>query len=183
MESLKKNGRCGVILPNGPLFATGVSAKIKEKILKEFNLHTIIRLPETVFEPYTTIATNILFFDKTNLPKRFGIIIMKVDERLRGATRAKNPKYTKSNPITYEDFAEIKKWLKKKTTNEHAWKVSVKDIVNFNLDIKNPADKEESMNLTPRELIDDIIAVEAKILKLLQEVKDLIAKEIPKKRK
>jgi len=180
MESLKKNGRCGVILPNGPLFAGGVSAKIKEKILKEFNLHTIIRLPETVFEPYTTIATNILFFDKTKPTKDIWYYQMKVDERLRGATRAKNPKYTKSNPIAYEDFAEIEKWFKNKTANENAWKVSVGDIVDFNLDVKNPSDKEESIDLAPYELIDNIIADETKTMKLLQEVRDLIAKEIPK---
>ena len=180
MESLKKNGRCGVILPNGPLFAGGVAGKIKEVILKNFNLHTIIRLPETVFEPYTTIATNILFFDKTKPTKEIWYYQMKVDERLRGATRAKNPKYTKSNPIMYEDFAEILKWIKKKTPNENAWKVSVKDIADNNLDIKNPNDVEESIDLAPHELIDNIIADEAKTMKLLQEVKDLIKKEIPK---
>ena len=67
MLSLKEKGRCGIILPNGPLFAGGVAAKIKKKLLSEFNLHTIIRLPETVFEPYTTVATNILFFEHENL--------------------------------------------------------------------------------------------------------------------
>ena len=180
MESLKKNGRCGVILPNGPLFAGGVAAKIKEKILKEFNLHTIIRLPETVFEPYTTIATNILFFDRTKPTKEIWYYSMKVDERLRGATRAKNPKYTKSNPIAYEDFAEIQKWLKKKTANENAWKISVDEITDYNLDIKNPNDKDETIDLAPHELIDSIIEDEAKTMKLLEEVKDLIKKEIPK---
>jgi type I restriction enzyme M protein len=180
MESLKKNGRCGVILPNGPLFAGGVAGKIKEEILKKFNLHTIIRLPETVFEPYTTIATNILFFDKTKPTKEIWYYQMNVDERLRGASRAKNPKYTKSNPIAYEDFAEIEKWFKKKTEQENAWKVSVADIKDFNLDVKNPNDVEETVDLAPHELIDNIIADEAKTMKLLQEVKDLIAKEIPK---
>jgi len=180
MESLKKNGRCGVILPNGPLFAGGVAAKIKEVILKKFNLHTIIRLPETTFEPYTTIATNILFFDKSKPTKDIWYYQMKVDERLRGATRAKNPKYTKSNPIAYEDFTEIQKWFKKKIPNENAWKVTVDEISDFNLDVKNPSDKDESIDLAPHELIDNIIADEAKTMKLLQEVKDLIAKEIPK---
>ena len=105
MESLEKNGRCGIILPNGPLFAGGIAAKIKERLLDEFNLHTIIRMPETVFEPYTTIATNILFFDKTKPTKEIWYYQMKVSERLRGVTRAKNPKYTKTTPIAYEDFA------------------------------------------------------------------------------
>ena len=180
MESLKKNGRCGVILPNGPLFAGGVAGKIKEVLLKNFNLHTIIRLPETVFEPYTTIATNVLFFDKTKPTRDIWYYQMKVDERLRGATRAKNPKYTKSNPIMYEDFAEILQWIKKKTPNENAWKVSVKDIVDNNLDIKNPNEVKESIDLAPHELIDNIIEDEAKTMELLQEVRDLIKKEIPK---
>jgi len=180
MESLKKNGRCGVILPNGPLFAGGVAGKIKEQLLKKFNLHTILRLPGTVFEPYTNIATNILFFDKTKPTKDIWYYQMKVDERLRGASRAKNPKYTKSNPIAYEDFAEIEQWFKKKTEQENTWKVKVDDIVDFNLDVRNPKDVEEVMDLAPHELIDNIIEDEAKTMQLLQDVKDLIEKEIPK---
>ncbi|MGI0057673.1 MAG: HsdM family class I SAM-dependent methyltransferase, partial [Nitrosarchaeum sp.] len=180
MNILKKNGRCGIILPNGTLFASGVAGKIKEQLLKEFNLHTIIRLPTTVFEPYTIIATNILFFDKTKPTKEIWYYKMKVNERLRGATRAKNPKYTKSNPIAYEDFTDVLKWFKKKVPNENAWKVLVNDIVDFNLDIQNPKDIEETVDLAPHELIDDIIADEEKTMKLLKEVKELIAKEIPK---
>jgi type I restriction enzyme M protein len=180
MNILKKNGRCGIILPNGPMFAGGVAGKIKEKLLKEFNLHTIVRLPSTVFEPYTTIATNILFFENGKSTKDIWYYQMEVDERLRGATRAKNPKYTKSNPIAYEDFSEILKWMKKKVPNENAWKVSINDIKDFNLDVKNPNDVEETMDLAPHELIDNIIADEEKTMKLLKEVKDLIRKEIPK---
>jgi len=180
MESLKKNGRCGIILPNGPLFAGGIAAKIKEKLLKEFNLHTIIRLPETVFEPYTTISTNILFFDKTKPTNEIWYYQMNVSERLRGVTRAKDPKYTKSNPISYEDFADVLEWVKNKKENKHAWQVSVNDINDYNLDIKNPNDKEETLDLAPHELIDNIVKDEEKTLELLREVKELIKKEIPK---
>jgi len=180
MYSLKEGGRCGIILPNGPLFMGGIAAKIKQKLLEEFNVHTIIRLPETVFEPYTTIATNILFFDKTKPTKDIWFYQMKVDERLRGATRAKNPKYTKTNPIAYDDFAEIEKWFKNKSTNENAWKVSVNDIVDFNFDVRNPSNKEDVIDLAPHELINNIISDEVKTMKLLQEIKDLIYQEIPK---
>ena len=180
MESLKKDGRCGIILPNGPMFAGGVTAKIKQKLLDEFNLHTIIRLPETVFEPYTTIATNILFFDKTKPTKEIWYYQMKVSERLRGASRAKNPKYTKSNPISYDDFEDIVKWSKNRQENQNAWKISVKDIKNYNLDIKNPNDKEDTLDLTPHELIDNILKDEERTLELLREVKKLIKKEVPK---
>jgi type I restriction enzyme M protein len=164
----------------GHLGAGGIAAKIKERLLEEFNLHTIIRMPETVFEPYTTIATNILFFDKTKPTKEIWYYQMKVSERLRGVTRAKNPKYTKTTPIAYEDFAEIEKWFKNKKKNQNAWKVSVDEIKEYNLDVKNPSDKEETTDLAPHELIDNILKDEEKTLKLLQEVKDLIRKEIPK---
>ena len=180
MYSLKDSGKCGIILPNGPMFATGIAGKIKQKLLEEFNLHTIIRLPETIFEPYTTIATNILFFDKKGKTKDIWYYQMKVDERLRGATRAKNPKYTMSNPILYEDFEEIEKWLKNKKENENAWKVSVDDLKDYNLDLKNPSDVDEIINLSPHELIDSILKDEEKTMKLLQDVQDLIKKEIPK---
>ena len=180
MARLKEGGKCALILPNGTLFATGMAGKIKEKLLEECNLHTIIRLPETVFTPYTTIATNILFFDKTEPTKDIWYYQMKVDERLRGVTRAKNPKYTMSNPILYEDFEEIEEWLKDKKENENAWKVSVDDLKEYNLDLKNPSDVEETIDLSPHELIDSILKDEEKTLKLLREVQDMIKKEIPK---
>ena len=110
MYSLKDNGKCAIILPDGsPLATAGIPAKIRKKLIEEFNLHTIIRLPKTIFEPYTTIATNILFFDKKGKTKDIWYYQMNVDERLRGATRAKNPKYTMTNPVLYEDFEEIEK--------------------------------------------------------------------------
>ena len=180
MNILKKNGRCGIILPNGPMFAGGIAGKIKEKLLKEFNLHTVIRLPSTVFEPYTTIATNILFFEKGKPTKDIWFYQMNVAERLRGATRAKNPKYTKSNPIAYEDFEDVLKWIKNKKPNENAWKISVKEIKDFNLDITNPNYVEKTFDLVPHELIDRLIVDEEKTMKLLKEVKELIKKEIPK---
>ena len=180
MYSLKERGRCGIILPDGPMFAGGVTAKIKKKLLEEFNLHTIIRMPKTVFEPYTPIATNILFFDKTGPTKEIWYYQMKVHERLRGVTRAKNPKYTKSNPIAYEDFSDVEKWLKKKTKNDNAWKVDIKDILDYNLDSNNPSDVYESVVLPPDELIDSFINLRKEMIKAFEDVKDIISKEIPK---
>ena len=112
MTSLKEDGRCALILPDGPLFAGGVAAKIKQKLLEEFNLHTIVRLPKSVFEPYTSVATNILFFDKSGTTKYIWYYAMKVSDRVK--SKAKEPKYSKTKPIEYEDFAEVEKWFKKK---------------------------------------------------------------------
>jgi type I restriction enzyme M protein len=171
MEALKKNGRCGIILPNGPLFANGIAGKIKEKLLQEFNLHTIIRLPDSVFAPYTGIATNILFFDNTGPTKEIWYYQMKKRQGLKA--------YSKTKPIQYEDFADVLKWSENKKKNQNAWKVSVKEIKDYNLDIKNPNDKEETLELAPHELIENILKDEEKTLELLREVKELIKREIP----
>jgi len=178
MESLKDQGRASMIVPNGVLFATGVGMKIKEKLLKDFNLHTIVRLPETVFEPFTNIATNILFFDKTGPTKEICYYQMKVPERVK--SKAKNPKYSKTRPPIFEDFTDILKWIQTKKENPNAWCVKVEDIKDFNLDIRNPNDKEEIIDLSPHELIKQILDNERKTLDLLQDVEKLIQKEIPK---
>lgn len=170
--SLKEKGRCGIILPNGPLFAGGVAAKIKQKLLEECNLHTIIRLPNSVFSPYTGIATNILFFEKGKPTKEIWYYQMKLKEGIKA--------YNKTNPMTYEDFSEIIQWSKNKQENQKAWKIKIEDIKDYNLDVKNPNDVEETLNLSPHELIDTILKDEEKTLQLLKEVKELIRKEIPK---
>lgn len=172
MYSLREKGRCGIILPNGPLFAGGVAAKIKQKLLEECNLHTIIRLPNSVFSPYTGIATNILFFEKGKSTKEIRYYQMKLKEGIKA--------YNKTNPMKYEDFSEVIKWSKKKEDGPNSWTVKIDDIKEYNLDSKNPNDVEEVNNLSPHELIDQILKDEKKTLELLQEVKDLINKEIPK---
>ena len=172
MYSLKDKGRCGIILPNGPLFAGGIAAKIKRKLLEEFNLHTIVRLPNSVFAPYTGIATNILFFDKKGKTKEIKYYQMKLREGIKA--------YNKTNPMVSDDFKDVEIWFKKKPGSPNSWTVKVEDIQELNLDIKNPNDVEETLDLTPHELIDQIMKDEKKTLELLQEVKDLIDKEIPK---
>lgn len=172
MYTLKQNGRCGIILPNGPLFAGGIAAKIKEKLLTEFNLHTIIRLPKSVFSPYAGIATNILFFDKKGKTREIFYYQMKLRENIKA--------YNKTTPMSYDDFSEVIKWMKTRKENGNAWKVKVEDIKEFNLEIKNPNDVEVTQNLSPHELIDTILKDEKKTIELLQEVKKLIDKEIPK---
>jgi len=172
MYSLKSKGRCAIILPNGPLFAGGIAAKIKQKLLEEFNLHTIVRMPNSVFAPYTGIATNILFFEKSGKTKEIWYYQMKLREGLKA--------YNKTNPMSYEDFSETNKWWKNRKENGNAWKVKVEDIKDYNLDIKNPSDLEETLDLSPHELIDTILKDEEKTLQLLKEVKELIQKETPK---
>jgi len=178
MLTLKDNGRAVMIVPNGLLFGTGVANKIKEKLLKEFNLHTIVRLAETTFAPLSDVEMNVLFFDKSGTTKEICYYQMKVSQRVKG--RGKNPKYGKTKPPEFEDFSEVLEWIKSKNETPNAWCVKVEDIKDFNLDIKNPNEKEETVDLSPHELISQIITDEKKTLKLLEDVKKLIDKEIPK---
>ncbi len=132
MRVLKPGGRAGLVLPDGTLFGEGVKTRIKEKLLTECNLHTIVRLPNGVFNPYTGIRTNLLFFDKGQPTKE----VWYYEHPYPPGAKS----YNKTKPIHIEEFEPEKKWWKKRQENEHAWRVSIEDIVanNYNLDIKNP---------------------------------------------
>lgn len=141
---LAHDGRAGVVLPEGFLFSTeGAKRAIKEKLLDECNLHTIVRLPEGVFAPYTDIKTNLLFFDKTGSTKE----IWYYEHQLPIGYK----KYTKTKPIKKIEFNAELKWWQNRVENECAWKVSIEDIKenNYNLNFKNPNAKivEEHMEL------------------------------------
>ena len=132
MELLKDGGRAAIVLPDGTLFGEGVKTKIKKKMLEECNLHTIVRLPKSVFAPYTDIATNILFLTNGEPTKD----IWYFEHRLPKGSKG----YNKTNPMKLTEFDIVKEWWTDRVENEQAWKVSVAEIVenNFNLDIKNP---------------------------------------------
>lgn len=102
MYRLKQDGRVGVILPDGFLFGNGVKNKLKKKLLEEFNLHTIIRLPHSVFAPYTGIHTNILFFDKTKQTEDTWFY------RLNMPDGYKN--FSKTKPMKSEHFNPVREW-------------------------------------------------------------------------
>ncbi|MCA3014813.1 MAG: SAM-dependent DNA methyltransferase [Myxococcaceae bacterium] len=129
---LKPGGRAGIVLPDGTLFGEGVKTRIKERLLEEANLHTIVRLPKGVFNPYTGIKTNLLFFTKGEPTKEVWFYEHPYPEG------AKN--YSKTKPLRIEEFAPEKKWWNKRKENEQAWRVSIEDIKarGYNLDIKNP---------------------------------------------
>lgn len=130
-------GRAAVVLPDGFLFGEGVKTTIKRELLTEFNLHTIVRLPKGVFAPYTTIATNLLFFEKGQATKDIWFFEHPYPDGYKS--------YSRSKPLTIQEFDLEKKWWggasrKGRKATEHAWKVSAADIAarNYNLDCKNP---------------------------------------------
>lgn len=130
-------GRAAVVLPDGFLFGEGVKTTLKRELLEDFNLHTIVRLPKGVFAPYTSIATNILFFEKGGPTKDVWFF--------EHPYPAGYKSYSRSKPLTIEEFDLEKSWWggpqrKGRKTTEHAWKTSAKDLAarNYNLDCKNP---------------------------------------------
>ena len=169
MKMLKPNGRAGVVLPDGSLFGEGVKTRIKEELLQECNLHTIVRLPNGVFNPYTGIKTNLLFFTKGAPTKEIWYYEHPLPKGIKN--------YSRSNPITIEEFLPEKEWWNNRIKNEHSWKVSIDDIknANYNLDIKNPYISEEEKLKTPEELINDISTNLLKAKQLLEKIKEEIA--------
>jgi type I restriction enzyme M protein len=138
MHLLKHDtGRAAIVLPDGFLFGEGTKTNLKRELLEEFNLHTIVRLPKGVFAPYTSIATNLLFFEKGKPTQDVWFFEHPYPEGYKS--------YSRGKPLTIGEFDLEKKWWggpqrKGRKTTEQAWKVSTKEIVarNYNLDCKNP---------------------------------------------
>jgi type I restriction enzyme M protein len=145
MRILKPGGRAGLVLPDGTLFGEGVKTRIKESLLKECNLHTIVRLPNGVFNPYTGIRTNLLFFTKGTPTNA----VWYYEHPYPPGAKS----YNKGKPIGIEEFDGEKAWwgsesdaFAARVENERAWRVSIDEIKagNYNLDLKNPHNPDES---------------------------------------
>ena len=160
-----RGGRAGVVVPNGTLFAGGVAARIKEELLREFTLHTIVRLPNGVFAPYTGIPTNVLFFDRSGPTTEVWYYEQPLPEGRKN--------YTKTAPLRFEEFAPLLAWWGDRTEHAHAWRVPAAQIAaeGYNLDRKNPAAKTDFAHLPPEQLVEDILAKERRIIELLEEIR------------
>lgn len=145
---LKQNGRAGIVLPDGSLTGDGVKQRIRQKLLEDCNLHTIIRLPNSVFQPYATVATNLLFFDKGKPTKDIWFYEHRMPEDYKA--------YSKTRPIQLKEFDPIKKWWNERKESDICWKVNIKTIIErgYDLDIKNPTKKEEEQEHSSAELIE-----------------------------
>jgi len=173
---LEPGGRAAIVLPDGTLFGEGVKTKIKEKLLNECNLHTIVRLPNSVFAPYTSIKTNLLFFEKGTPTKN----IWYYEQQLPTGVKA----YNKTKPMQVEEFEGCSKWWggesgKGRKENTQAWKVPIKDIIanNYNLDIKNPHVVEEDLG-EPDELLANYQQLQKDIACTLDQLKAELAKAL-----
>jgi len=162
--------RAAVVVPNGTLFGDGVCARIKEELLKEFNLHTIVRLPSGVFSPYTNIPTNLLFFDRSASTKTVWYYEHSLPEGRKN--------YTKTSPIQFDEFNACKFWWNKRKENERAWKVLAGELLanGCNLDRKNPNAKEDITHLPPDQLAASILQKEQNISEIMIHIRNLLAR-------
>ena len=145
---LKDGGRSAIVLPDGSLTGEGVKQRIRQKLLEECNLHTIVRLPNSVFQPYASVATNLLFFTKGEPTRRIWYYEHQLPEDYKA--------YSKTKPIQLAEFDTLKNWWRNREANEQAWMVDFDTVkVNgYNLDIKNPHRAEEELQHTSAELLD-----------------------------
>ena len=165
---LRDGGRAAIVLPDGSLTGDGVKQRIREEFLTQCNVHTIVRLPNSVFQPYAIVATNLLFFTKGEPTREIWYWEHKLPEGQKS--------YSKTKPIHKSEFASLLVWWGKRTENEQAWKVPVEKIAEsgWNLDIKNPFVKEEEVSHTTAELLDMLGASFKKSEKLIDELKEEI---------
>ena len=163
-------GRAGVVVPNGTLSGDGVSARIKEELVGNFNLHTVIRLPNGVFAPYTPIPTNVLFFDRTGPTIETWYYEHPLPEGRKN--------YTKTKPLQFEEFEPLFAWWVDRGETDHAWKVptDVFEQNGYNLDLKNPRAPERLEHLPPDELVESVLTKEARIIELVGGIRELLTR-------
>lgn len=182
MYRLKSQGRAAVILPDGFLFGTdNAKVNIKKKLLNEFNLHTIIRLPSSVFSPYTSITTNILFFDNTGKTEETWVYRLDMPEGYKH--------FSKTKPMKLEHFKPVMEWWDNRTEIEEdgfdkAKKYRKEDLegkYNYNIDLCGYPHEEEVI-LAPHDLIqryqEERDSLNAEIDRALEEITSLLGREL-----
>jgi type I restriction enzyme M protein len=173
---LKENGRAAVVLPDGFMFGEGVKTRVKKQLVEDCNLHTIIRLPKSVFKPYASIGTNLLFFEKGTPTQE----IWYYEHRIPETQKA----YSKTKPITLEHLLPIKKWWgglgrTGREENDFAWRVSIEEIISsdYNFDIKNPNIQDEILG-DPATLQADLEKARESLRNQIGVLKNLIEEAI-----
>jgi len=173
---LKAGGRAAVVLPDGSLFGEGVKTRLKEHLMEECNLHTIVRLPNSVFKPYASIGTNLLFFEKGGPTKEIWFYEHRVPEGQKA--------YSMTKPIRIEYLQPCVDWWsgakrKGRKDNEFAWRVSAGEVKarNYNLDFKNPHSGPDE-HADPEELLAKLAESEKQTARLRDQLKTILAEAL-----
>jgi type I restriction enzyme M protein len=169
---LKPGGRAAVVLPDGSLFGEGAKTRLKETLLEECNLHTVVRLPNSVFRPYASIGTNLLFFEKGRPTEEIWFYEHRVPEGQKY--------YSMTKPIRIEHLQGCVDWWggptrEDRLKNEVAWRVSLDEITarKYNLDIKNPHSALEDLG-DPADLLAQLSDAEAKVARIREQLRVLL---------
>jgi type I restriction enzyme M protein len=148
IQLLKPGGRCAIVLPDGCITGDGYKERVREKLLTDCNLHTIVRLPQSTFFP-ATVSTNLLFFQKGTPTKE----IWYWEHRLPEGQKS----YSKTKAIQFDEFAPLIEWWDKRVESDVAWKVNVGDLKRgFDLDVKNPTSAIEEHELSVFDCITEL---------------------------
>lgn len=170
MHKIKQTGRAGIVLPDGFLSGTGVKTAIKEKLLNEFNVHTIVRMPSGVFAPYSGITVNLLFMNRGKT-KEIWYYQHPLPEGYKN--------YTKTKPIKLDEFSHEKEWWKQREENEFAWKLSIEEIKKreYNLDVKNPYSEDNITLLSPIEIMRNLNQSQNNIGLIMKQLEGVFTSE------
>jgi type I restriction enzyme M protein len=173
---LKSGGRAAVVLPDGTLFGEGVKTRLKEHLLEECNLHTIVRLPNSVFKPYASIGTNLLFFEKGETTKEIWFWEHSVPDGQKA--------YSMTKPIRFEHLQACVDWWggpkrEGREKGPRAWKVTAEEVKarSYNLDIKNPHTVVDDHGGS-EELLAKLTATEAETARLRDQLKATLAEAL-----
>lgn len=173
---LNPGGRAAVVLPDGSLFGEGIKTRLKEHLMEDCNLHTIVRLPNSVFKPYASIGTNLLFFEKGTPTQDIWYWEHRVPETQKA--------YSMTKPIRLDHLDDCAAWWggaarEGRVEGPQAWKVTADEIKarGYNLDVKNPHTVEENHG-DPEVLLAELDGAEAEVATLRDQLKAALAEAL-----
>lgn len=165
----RSKGRCGIVVPNSVLFDQGIGGRVKKELMAKFNLHTVLRLPNGVFAPYTLIPSNVLFFEWGAQQDDIWFYEHPLPEGRKN--------YTKTKPLLFEEFVDCAAWWggrsrEGRVENEHAWRVGAAEVAGagYDLDRRNPHRRDDLAHRPPAELVAELIETERELLGVLEDL-------------
>jgi type I restriction enzyme M protein len=168
MKTLKTGGKAAIVIPEGVLFQTNSAFKqVKQELLENFNLHTILSLPAGVFLPYSGVKTNVLFFERSGGTSDVWYYECEPEQKL-----------TKNKPITDAHLAEFVELYTIRKTTERSWTVPASKLAeDYDLSAKNPAKQKDTVHLAPNDILKQIRIKEQQVAGLLDEIEQLLAEK------
>ncbi|MDB6056763.1 MAG: restriction endonuclease subunit [Verrucomicrobiales bacterium] len=167
------NGRAAVVVPNGTLYEDGVPQRIRQELLTEFNLHTVLRFPKGVFEPYTDIATNVLFFDRSGPTQKVWFYEHPLPPR---RAHLKGKSYSATDGVHYEEFTPLLEWWNKRRPTAQAWSVTTETLGENIFDLAQNHPRHANVDLqTPSEIICNVRRMKDESETVMRELEETLS--------